>query len=262
MSDRSTLSTVRNAARVLKAFNTRQRTFGVSELARHLDLSTSTTHRLLATLASEHLVEQDPATGRYQLGLAVYDLIAATTELDLTQAVLPPMSVLRHRTGETVQVGVLDGREVVYVERLESTHTLRMFIDVGRRNWAHCTGSGKVLLAALEPAALDRTLFGWELPSLTAHTITDAEQLREELRRVTRDGFAVNRHESDDGAVSVGAPIRDPRGAVVAALSVAGPSERMQRDLAQVTRAVVEAAHLASRRLGPHPAPPGTGAVA
>lgn len=245
------LSSVRNAVRVLKAFSARHRTFGVSELARRLDLTTSTTHRLLATLAAEHLVEQDPVTGRYQLGLGVYDLIAAVSPgYDLTEAVLPPMTILRQRTGETVQVGVLDGREVVYVERLESTHTLRMFLDVGRRNWAHCTGTGKVLLAHLPSDVLDRTLDGWELVATTANTIVDHAALRRELAAIREQGYATNDEEYEIGAVSVGAPIRDASGAVVAAISVAGPTPRMRPELTGITHAVVEAAAVASRRLG------------
>ncbi|WP_370325631.1 IclR family transcriptional regulator, partial [Euzebya sp.] len=244
------LSSVRNAVRVLKAFSARHRTFGVSELARRLDLSTSTTHRLLATLVAEHLVEQDPETGRYQLGLAVYDLIAAVSPgYDLTEAVLPPMTMLRHRTGETVQVGVLDGREVVYVERLESTHTLRMFLDVGRRNDAHCTGTGKVLLAHLPPDVLDRTLDGWDLVAKTDRTITDHAALRRSLATIRDIGYAHNDEESEIGAVSVGAPVRDASGAVVAALSVAGPTPRLRPALTDITHAVVEAAAVASRRL-------------
>lgn len=251
MTDSAILSSVTNAVRVLKSFTTRQRSFGVSELARKLDLSTSTTHRLLATLAAEHLVEQHPHTGKYQLGLAVYDLMAATTEgFDLTEAILPPMTVLRHRTGETVHVAVLDGREVVYVERLESPHFLRMFMDVGRRNDAHCTGTGKALLAHLDPATLDRTLCGWEMRRHTADTITDPDALRAELAAVNRQGFGHNIRESQTGAVSVGAPIRDASGSVVAAMSVAGPTGRMEPELASMTHAVVEAAAVASRRLG------------
>lgn len=245
------LSSVHNAVRVLKAFSARHRTFGVSELARRLDLSTSTTHRLLATLVSENLVEQDPETGRYQLGLAVYDLIAAVSPgYDLTEAVLPPMTMLRNRTGETVQVGVLDGREVVYVERLESTHTLRMFLDVGRRNWAHSTGTGKVLLAHLPADVLDRTLQDWELVCQTANTITDHTALRRALASIRDVGYAQNYEESEIGAVSVGAPIRDPSGIVVAALSVAGPTPRLKPELTDITHAVIEAAAVASRRLG------------
>lgn len=251
MGDTNLLSSVRNAARVLKAFSSRHRSYGVSELARRLELSTSTTHRLLATLAAEHMVEQDPRTGRYHLGLAVYDLVAAAPEgYDLTEAVLPPMTMLRNRTGETVQVGVLDQREVVYVERLQSPHTLRMFLDVGRRNWAHSTGTGKVLLAHLTEAALTRTLSGWDMERLTDATITDPERLRAELLQVRDRGYAMNCEESEVGAVSVGAPIRDATGTVVAAMSVAGPTPRMSPVLHDITHAVIQSAAVASRRLG------------
>ncbi len=244
------LSSVRNAARVLKAFSARKRSFGVTELARTLDLSTSTAHRLLTSLAEEGLIEQDAESGRYQLGMAVYDLFAAMSEYDLTEAVLPPMTVLRHRTGETVQVGVLDGREVVYVERLQSPRTLRMFIDVGRRNTTHATATGKVLLANLPPDRLDMLLDGQDLDALTEHTITDHERLRAELRRIRDAGFGVNSEEAEIGAVSVGAPIRDGSGEVVAALSVAGPTARMLPQIDDVSRMVREAATAASRRLG------------
>lgn len=245
------LTSVRNAVRVLKAFSARQSTFGVTELARRLDLSTSTTHRLLTTLASEHLVEQDLQTGRYQLGLAVFDLAAATTAgFDLTEAVLPPMTVLRNRTGETAQVAVLDGREVVYVERLQSPHMLRLFLDVGRRNAAHCTGTGKALLAHLPAAQLDRTLDGWELAAKTARTITDQGQLRRELALVREQGYALNCDEAEVGVMSVAAPIRDAAGTVIAAMSAAGPTPRMQPELSAIAHAVVEAAAVSSRRLG------------
>lgn len=245
------LGSVTNAMRVLKAFSARHRSYGVTELARQLDLSTSTAHRLLATLVAEHMVEQDPETGRYRLGLAVYDLVAATsTGFDLTEAVLPPMTVLRNRTNETTQLGVLDGREVVYVERLQSMHSLRMFLDVGRRNSAHSTGTGKVLLAYLDPAALDHTLEGWQLAALTPYTITDHDLLRKELARIRDQGWAVNSEEAELGATSVGAPVRDVTGQVVAALSVAGPTGRVMPELASMTQNVVEAAAAASRRLG------------
>lgn len=245
------LSSVRNAVRVLKAFSARHRDYGVTELARSLDLSTSTVHRLLRTLQAEHLVEQDRETGRYRLGLAVFDLVAATSPgYDLSEAVLPPMTVLRNRTGETVQLAVLDGREVVYVERLQSMQSLRMFLDVGRRNWAHSTSTGKVLLAHLEPAVLSRTLDGWELPAQTPHTVTDKTLLRKELAEIKHQGWAHNVDEAELGATSVAGPVRDATGGVVAALSVAGPHGRMADSVPEVTRAVVEACAVASRRLG------------
>jgi IclR family transcriptional regulator, KDG regulon repressor len=245
------LSSVTNAVRVLKSFSTRQRSYGVSELARTLDLSTSTTHRLLRTLAAEHVVEQDPQTGRYRLGLAVFDLIAAATQSDsLSEAVLPPMITLRDRTGETTQLAVLDGREVVYVERLQSTHTLRMFIDVGRRNSAHRSGAGKVLLAHLRPHVLAHTLDGWQLAGTTPRTITDPTVLRKELAQIREQGWGRNGDEYEVGVTSIAAPVRGANGEVVAALSLAGPTARMTADLQSITHAVMEAAAVASRRLG------------
>ena len=245
------LGSVRNAVRVLKAFSSKRRDYGVTELARTLGLTTSTVHRILRTLQAEHLVEQDPQNGRYRLGLAVYDLVAASSPgYDLSEAVLPPMTMLRARVGETIQLAVLDGREVVYVERLQSMHSLRMFLDVGRRNWAHSTSTGKVLLAHLDVPTLERTLTGWELPAITGNTVTDVAVLRAQLSQIRHQGWAHNRDESEIGATSIGAPVRDVSGQVVAALSVVGPSPRMEQDVTAIRQAVVEAAAVASRRLG------------
>ncbi len=250
MSERQTLSSVRNAARLLKQFGPHDRELGVSELARRLGLGKSTVHRLLTTLVAEHLLERDPYSGQYRLGLAVHDLAAAAVPNDLHEAVSGLLETLRNRTGETVQVAVLDGREVVYVERIDSPHTLRLFLEVGRRNWAHSTGTGKALLAHLPKTELMQLLDGWEMPALTPYTITDPARLVEELREVRRRGYAQNLHESEVGVLSVSAPIRDRSGKVVAALSVAGPAQRMQPVMNQITYGVIEAAALASRRMG------------
>lgn len=251
MTSRRTLSSVRNAAKLLKAFSSREPELGVTELADRLGLGKSTVHRLLATLLAEDLVEQDGETGRYRLGLAVHDLGAAVSaSTDLHAAVLMPMSSLRNRTGETVHIGVLDGRQVVYVERLDSPNTLRLFVEVGRRNDAHATGTGKCLLAHISGDSLDALLAGWQLPARTPYTITDHRQLRRELLEVRRRGYAINRHESEVGVLSVAAPIRDAGGQVVAAMSVAGPLQRMEPAQTSIAAAVREAAAVASRRLG------------
>ena len=172
------LSSVRNAARVLRAFSHADQEMGVTELSRRLGLGKSTTHRLVATLEAERLLEQDPATGKYRLGLALYELGTTVTEhVDLHQASLPVLTTLRHRTGEMVHVAVLDGLEAVYVERLESPYMLPVFRRVGHRLPAHWTSSGKVLLAALPRAELERRLKGAELDARTSHTITDHRAL-------------------------------------------------------------------------------------
>jgi IclR family KDG regulon transcriptional repressor len=246
----ATLGSVSNAARVLKAFTPNEREWGVTDLARRLSIAKSTAHRLLATLTDEGLLEQDAATGRYRLGLVVFDMAAAAQSVDLHEAVLTPMTELRNRTGETVQVAVLDGREVVYVERLDSPNTLRLFIEVGRRNAAHSTGCGKALLAFLPPDQLERVLRNWKMEAKTPHTITDVAALRDDLAVARRRGYAVNRRESEVGIISVAAPIRDVSGRAVAAVSVAGPAERLEPHELKVAQATIECAALTSRRLG------------
>ncbi len=249
------LQSVTNAVRVLKAFTPITPEWGVSDLARHLDLGKSSTHRLLATLNEEKMVDQNPTSGRYRLGLAMFDLASAVPrQLDLHEAVLAPMSALRNQTGETVHVAVLDGREVVYIERLDAPTTLRMFLEIGRRNSAHCSGTGKAILAFLPKDEQDRLLKDWTLEAKTKFTITNTSMLRKDLNETRRRGYATNRHEAEVGVLSVAAPIRDESNAVVAALSVAGPAERMhpvERQLAQLT---MQTAAVISRRLGYHAA--------
>jgi IclR family KDG regulon transcriptional repressor len=248
----STLSSVRNAARLLKEFGHGDREMGVTELSRRLGIGKSTAHRLLSTLADEKLLEQDAQTGAYRLGLAMYELGASvTSHMDLHEASSPVVDQLRNATRETVQVAVLDGREVVYVERRESPQTLRLFGRVGHRNEAHCTSTGKLLLAYLSDAELQATLRGWKLTRKTPYTITDPRALLTNLEVIRRQGWAENVSESELGVASISAPIRNSLGEVIAAVSVAGPVQRLGNDsLRRFARPVVEAGMAISRRLG------------
>jgi DNA-binding IclR family transcriptional regulator len=162
------------------------------------------------------------------------------------------LAALREETHEGCQVGVLDGHEVVYVDRLESSQTLRLFTETGRRVPVHTTSSGKVLLAHLADDDLARVLEAASpLAQMTARSITDETVLREELARVRARGWAEAVEEREVGVASIAAPIRDESGRVVAAVSIGAPAARMgaqqRRRLAEV---VVEAGEAASRRLG------------
>jgi len=208
-------------------------------------------HRILSTLADEGVLDQDPDSGRYRLSLSVFDLAAAMPkQRSLHEAVLVSMTELRSRTGETVQVGVLDGREVVYVERLDSPNTLRVFAELGRRVPAHRTSSGKAILAFISQRHRDDLLRGWVLDAKTEYSITDTADLRKELLLTRRRGFAENRQESELGVVSVAAPIRDETGATVAALSLAGPTERMDAKRTTYADAVMVLARNVSQQMG------------
>lgn len=253
------LGSVRNAARVLRAFSQADQELGVTELAGRLGLGKSTTHRLLATLEAERLLEQDQATGKYRLGLALYELGTIVTEhVDLHQAALPVLTTLRHNTGEMVHVAVLDGLEVIYVERLESHHLLPVFRQVGHRLPAHWTSSGKVLLASLPHDELLRRLGGAPLEIRTDRTINRVEDLLAELDRCAERGWASNVEEGHVGVTSVGAPLRGADGTVIAAVSVVGASARVHGDtMRRYIALVVEAASVISSRLGYRSTPRG-----
>lgn len=246
------LTTVSNAARLLKVFLSRERQIGVSELARRMNLGKSTVHRLLTTLVAEGLVEQDQATGGYRLGIVMFELgEAVRVHLDLHAAAGPVLAKLLEQTQESTQVGVLDGVDVVYIDRLESSHSLRLFTETGRRVPVHCTSSGKVLLAYADEEARETILRTAPLTVLTPHTISDLPALRGELARVRSRGWAEAVNERELGIASVAAPIRDRHGTVVAAISIGGPMIRFSAAARRgFVRSVVEAAEAVSRRLG------------
>lgn len=246
------LSSVHNAARLLCAFTPTDRDLGVSELAMRLGLGKSTVHRLLSTLALEGLIQRDPTSGRYRLGLKLYELGSIVADhLDLHEVVAGPIDDLRNHTGETVHVAILDGLEVVYIARRESPHTLRLFGRVGHRNHAHCTSTGKLLLAFLPLPERAALLDGVTLPAHTRHTITDRARLDDELEAIRRRGWSENIEESELGVHSVAAPIRDASGRVVAAISVAGPAARFTPDtMRRVAADTVRTGDAISARLG------------
>jgi IclR family transcriptional regulator, KDG regulon repressor len=249
------MSSVRNAARLLRAFSADEPELGVTELARRLGLAKSSVSRLAATLASEGLVEQDPATRRYRLSINLFELgTLVPVSGELHQAATVPMDRLHFQTSGTVHVGVLEGAEVVYVERRESQSTLLTFGTVGHRNLAHATATGKALLAFLPPGEARARLEARPLVALTQNTITEVGRLLDQLEDARRRGYAEQAEESRIGVGSVAAPIRDATGNVVAAISLAMPIESLTEPARRRwAPATMEAARQIGERLGYRP---------
>jgi len=215
-------------------------------------LHKSTTLRLLEALRGHRLVAVDERTGRYRLGLGLFELgLAAVSRLDVGQCAPPFLETLARETGESASLGIFEDPEVVHVLRVESAHALRLPSLAGRRSPAYCTGIGKAILAHLEPDQLDRYLKEVVLEPRTPKTITDRDLLRQDLRRVRTRGYSVDDEEIFPGLRCVAAPIFGLDGRVVAGLSVAGPSSRMPKDsLPRFTSKVLTAAGEISKRLG------------
>jgi DNA-binding IclR family transcriptional regulator len=227
-----------------------------------LSLHKSTLYRLLEVLRSHRLVELDTTSGRYRLGLRLFELgMQAVNHLELARCAQRPLDALVERTGETAHLGVLDGGEVVSIGRAESPHALRMPGAVGRRNPAHCTAIGKVLLASLPEPEQRAHLAATPLKTLTRRTLVRPELLLRELRAVRQRGYAIDDEEIYPGVRCVGAPVRDHTGAVVAAVSVAGPTTRLPREhfpryAAEVLKAAAEISRGLGHRAAVDAAPP------
>jgi IclR family KDG regulon transcriptional repressor len=252
------LSSLTNAIRLLNLFGKERPELTLRDIAAELGVAKSTAHRLLATLYRGGLVERSPDGGRYRLGLRLYELgMLAVQHLELREQALMHLDDLRNTTGETAHLAVRDGAEVVYIERRESHHSLRLFSHIGHRMPVHSTSTGKAILA-FEPAEVVEAILAAGLPRLTANTIVDADRFRRELEGVRRAGYALNVEESEPHASSVAAPIRDYTGQVIAAVSVAGPSQRLTpAALKSVAKLVRSCADTISARMGYAPSQQG-----
>ncbi len=220
--ERGSLKSVGSALDVLECFAL-DGELGVSDIARRLGIAKSTAHRLLQTLATRGLVEQDQSSGLYRLGLHLIELgQLAQARHQLRHVAMPTMRQLAEATGLTVNLSVVDGPDVVFVERLESTTGLRFLGHSGRRFPAHCTSSGKVIAAFNPQAYAARVAAGFPpLVGRTVRTLADWDRVIEATRK---DGYAASTNETFEGASSVAVPVIVNRVAV-AALSFFGPTE-------------------------------------
>ena len=242
-------NTLVKGLRLLSELARSRQPLGVTELAQRLALGKSDTHRLAQTLVEQGYARQDPSTGAYRASLRVWELGAAVLAgLDLRQAAARPMRDLLVRTRETVHLSMLDGDEVVYLDKLDSPEPVRAYTQIGGRAPAHCVATGKAMLA-FQPEAV---LHGLSL-RLTRHsprTVVTSAGFLDEMARVRVAGFAVNRGEWRESVCGAAAPIRGPDGSVVAAIGVSGPAERLRGARLKVLGpVVVEAARAVDAEL-------------
>ena len=247
----SRLSSVSTAVRLLKAFSEEQVEIGISDLAKRLGVAKSTVHRLAVTLVADGMLERNPDSGKYRLGIALFRLGSLVRQrMTLSNEARPLLRELREKINETVHLAVLDGSNIMYVYNLESTQAIRMRSDVGVRKPAYCTAEGQAMLAFQPPAAVEQVIRGG-LPARTPQTITDGDALRKALETVRQRGCAIEDEESELGMRCIAAPIRNDNGEVVAAMGIAGPVSRLTRKaVAGLIPHVVETAAAISARIG------------
>ncbi len=245
---------VQRALDVLIALGTARRPLALTEICHSVRMPKTTVFRYLHTLTSRGFVAHDPTTDLYRLGSRLFELgQLAGDQLRIRDVAMPVMHRLRAQFNETVNLGVMDGKEIVYLEMVESHHALRMQATLGSRDPVYATALGKAMLAHVEEARW-REHLPPRLAPRTGRTVSSLPALKEVLAAVRRQGYALDDEENEDGARCIGAPIFDYAGQVKAAVSVSAPVNRLTDALLPgVVAGVVEAAQLISRQLGYRP---------
>ena len=248
------LSSVTSALLVLKVFSAEEAEIGISSLAKRLGLAKSSVHRLAVTLSAEGFLEQNPENGRYRLGLSLFTLGAlARRRMDVSNVSRPLLGVLRDKHQEATTLAILSRTSIMYLHNLESGQAIGTRAHIGDLKPAFCTAEGRVLLAFARPAAVAEALAD-DLIARTAKTLTDRAALLAALDEVRLAGYAIDDEESEVGMRCLAAPVRDISGKVVAAVGLAGPTQRLtKKDLRAMAPDVVATGEAVSVRLGYRP---------
>jgi DNA-binding IclR family transcriptional regulator len=256
--NRNLVQSVSRSLRILEVLGRSDKPQSLAEITDSVQLPKTTVHRLLETLQCEGYVEQNPETRQFLLSSKILELAASFLgRLDVREVARPILMELWQQSQETVHLGLLDNGEVLYVEKLESPHTIRMYSEIGRRAPLHCTGLGKALLANLPAEEFEQIVAQRGLPRFTENTLVNRANLLEELATIRSQGVAFDNEEHEKSVRCVAAPVYDAQSRVIAAISIAGPAFRMtaerQKDLEPY---VVAAAQRISQRLGYHAGSP------
>ena len=248
-----TIQVVSNALKVLEILSNTPKC-GVSELARTLGCQKGSVFRLLSTLKNEGYITQDEESEKYSLTLKLFKIGSNTVNnLDLNMVSLPIITRLSQLSSETIHLCVIENDQLVYLQKIESTHALKvtMMSRVGQSTPLYCTGVGKVLLAYQDIEKIQRYLQNTKFEKFTEHTFVDPQELIIELEKVRSSGIAYDNEEHELGVRCVAAPIFNQAGNTIAALSISGPTIRMVNEKLKFIKELVKnAASEISAKIG------------
>lgn len=230
----------------------------LSEIATDLDQSPATVYRILVTLERRGLVELDPADQHWHVGARAFVIGSRfLRRTSLAERARPIMRALMEQSGETANLGVVQGDAVLFLGQVETQETIRAFFPPGTLSPLHASGIGKALLAQMPEERREQVLRSADLTAYTPHTLTDADALRRDLAAIRARGYAVDDEERNPGMRCIAAAVFDLHGEAVGGLSVSGPSSRVDpASTERLGRMVARAAADLSRALGGEATPP------
>jgi IclR family KDG regulon transcriptional repressor len=247
-----TVQTVQNAMQILRLFTIDKREWMLTEIAREKGMSISTTKRLLQTLVKYGYVIKNQKSKKYKLSLSILSLSGiVTTTMDIHREAQPVLMELLANYGEAIHIGILEGTQTVYLDKIESLYPVRLASFIGKSNPIYCSGCGKVLLAYKEQKEQEKMIKTIEREGYYQYgskTVRNTIELKEKLKIIKNQGYEICIDELSTGITSIAAPIYDYDETVIAAISITGPNKRM--DITRMIEGVVKAAKEVSNRLG------------
>ena len=253
MAQKDQVTTLEKCVQILMCMADNRIPMTLNELIEKTGLKKTTTYRLLQALTTEKLVEKAPKTKQYALGpKLIYFGVTALGNLNLNKIALPIMTKLRNETGETVNLSMLKGSEIVILERIQSNHLFNINLSVGSRLPTYCTSQGKAMLAHLDDEKINEIMKDFIFKKKTDKTIVSMPALKDELKCIRKNGYAINDEELEKGLIAVAAPIFNHADKVIAAINVSyltarHPGSEMYESLSVK---VIQASKEISRSLG------------
>jgi IclR family KDG regulon transcriptional repressor len=221
---------VERALDILLCFTHDEPTRSLTQIAETVQMSKTTVHRLLATLENKRFITRDQATGLYRLGLRFIEMASLVLQdVGLHRWAQPYLQRLSTEFGETVDLSILDGSDVIYLDVIESPQRLKLAAAVGQRLPAFCTASGKALLAHL-PEPQIRKILGENLVKYTDRTPVSIPDIMSDLRITAERGYAISEQEYEEDINAVAAPIFDADQRSIASIAIVGPSFRLTKE--------------------------------
>lgn len=249
------VQSVDRALEILEHLKRSKNGLGITDLSRRLDVAKSTVHRLVSSLEKYDYVKRVDDRGIYGLGLKFLEMNQVVIEkLNIVETAHPVLDELTARIDEITHLGMLDGYDLIYIDKVETTSTIRIYSQTGRRAPMYCTGIGKALLAYFQESKLAAYLDHHELLQYTDTTLTNPVKLKEELEEIKEKGYAVDNEEHEKGVRCVAAPIFNHIGEVCYAISVTAPSSRMTDSrMKEIIPLILKTSDTISKKMGYRP---------
>ncbi|NMP24126.1 IclR family transcriptional regulator [Sulfobacillus harzensis] len=255
----SPIRAVRRAIDVLNAFTTEEPELTVEQVSEKTHLPKATVYRILYTMETTNLIRYDEETGRYRLGIQFLSYAGlVTSTYDVVRESEEVLIELHQRIRQTILMCVVSGDELLYVFRRENAEGLKFSSSVGQRRPIPYGVVGKVALAYLPPAQLDRIL-AQPIEATTPYSLTDPEELRRRIHAIRQDGFYIDIEETTIGVCGVAAPVLDITDRLAASVGIIGPTVQLTDHLQNARDYLLEATARISQKMGHHPSATTTG---